>query len=80
MKAWGIAAYLALLIERVSRAFQPRPAPLPAQFRNFEAVRQRLRLEQPYHAAQGERGYVFIAKDVYFEQSEEVLHKATQTR
>lgn len=77
MKTWGITVYIALLIERVSRAFQPQPAPMPAQFRNLEATRQRLRLEQPYHAARGEQGYVFIAKDTYFEQSEEVLRKAT---
>ena len=75
MKHWGITVYIALLIERVSRAFQPQPTPLPAQFRNLEAVRQQLRLEQPYHAAKATEGYVLIPKDRYFQQGEEILER-----
>ncbi|AWR87282.1 hypothetical protein [Meiothermus taiwanensis] len=74
-RAWGIAAYLALLIERLSQAvqFRPRPALNPAQIRRYEGVRWELSLEVPYYPAQGPQGYVLIPKDGYFQQTEEVL-------
>ncbi|MDT7920032.1 MAG: hypothetical protein RQ868_05510 [Meiothermus sp.] len=76
-QSWGIAAYLALLIERVSQAVQlrPRPAFNPAQLRRFEGIRRELSLEVAYYPAQSLGGYVFIPKDTYFQQAEEVLRQ-----
>jgi hypothetical protein len=74
---WGIAAYLALLIERISQAvqFRPRPAFNPAQIRRYEGATRELRLEVSYHPAQSAKGYVLIPKDGYFQQAEEVLER-----
>lgn len=74
-RAWGIAAYLALLIERLSQAvqFQPRPAFNPAQIRRYEEEQRELSLEVPYYPARSPGGYVLIPKDGYFQQTEEVL-------
>ncbi|GIW31631.1 MAG: hypothetical protein N2313_06970 [Meiothermus ruber] len=74
-RAWGIAAYLALLIERLSQAvqFRPRPALNPAQIRRYEGVQWELSLEVPYYPARSPGGYVLIPKDGYFQQAEEVL-------
>ncbi|WP_337868553.1 hypothetical protein [Meiothermus sp.] len=76
-RTWGIAAYLALLIERLSQAVQYRPRPVlnPAQIRRYEGVRRELSLEVPYYPAQSSRGYVLIPKDGYFQQTEEVLER-----
>ncbi|MFN3392275.1 MAG: hypothetical protein ACK40N_10980 [Meiothermus ruber] len=76
-RTWGIAAYLALLIERLSQAvqFRPRPAFNPAQIRRYEGVRRELSLEVPYYPARSSRGYVLIPKDGYFQQAEEVLER-----
>lgn len=74
-KALGIAAYLALLIERISQAIQPRPRPTPAQIRRFEGVSQRLTLEVGYHAVKTPKGFVLIPKDRYFQEAEDVLEK-----
>lgn len=73
VKSWGIAAYLALLLERLSRAFQPQPTPTPAQFRPFEGVRREIRLDVAYHPAKGPKGYVLIPKDSYYRESEDLL-------
>lgn len=75
MKAWSIAAYLTLLLERVSRAVQPQPLPKPAQFRPFEGIRREIRLDAVYHPAKGVTGYVLIPKDAYYLESEEVLNR-----
>lgn len=74
-RTWGIAAYLALLIERVSQAVQfcPRPVLSPAQIRRFEGVRRELTLEVAYYPARSAGGYVLIPKDAYFRQAEEAL-------
>ncbi len=76
-RTWGIAAYLALLIERISQAipFRPRPVFNPAQIRRYEGVTRELRLEVPYYPAQSAKGYVLIPKDGYFQQTEEVLER-----
>lgn len=76
-RTWGIAAYLALLIERISQAIQlrPRPAFNPAQIRRYEGATRELRLDVPYYPAQSARGYVLIPKDGYFQQTEEVLER-----
>lgn len=76
-RTWGIAAYLALLIERISQAvqFRPRPAFHPAQIRRYEGVTRELRLEVPYYLAQGSSGYVLIPKDPYFQQTEAFLER-----
>ncbi len=73
----GIAAYLALLIERISQAvqFRPRPAFNPAQIRRYEGATRELRLEVPYYPAKCAGGYVLIPKDGYFQQTEEVLER-----
>lgn len=74
-RTWGIAAYLVLLIERISRAVQlgPQPAFNPAQIRRYEGATRELHLELPYYPARSARGYEFIPKDGYFQQTEEVL-------
>lgn len=76
-RTWGIAAYLALLIERLSQAVQYRPRPVlnPAQIRRYEGVRRELSLEVPYYPAQGSSGYVLIPKDPYFQQTEAFLER-----
>jgi len=76
-RTWGIAAYLALIIERISQAIPLRPRPvfnLP-QIRRYERATRELRLEVPYYPAQSTRGYVLIPKDGYFQQAEEVLER-----
>ena len=72
-----MAAYLALLIERISQAipFMPRPAFNPAQIRRYECATRELRLDVLYYPAQSARGYVLIPKDGYFKQTEEVLER-----
>lgn len=72
---WGTAAYLALLIERISQAVQPRPRPAfnQVQFRPFDGARRVLSLEVAYYPARGQGGYVLIPRDAYFQQAEEVL-------
>lgn len=76
-RSWGIAAYLALLIERISQAmhFRPRPAFNPAQIRQYEGTTRELRLELHYYPARSGSGYVFIPKDGYFRQTEEALER-----
>ncbi|MCS7067885.1 MAG: hypothetical protein NZN28_04530 [Meiothermus sp.] len=76
-RTWGIAAYLALLLERISQAvqFRPRPAFNPAQIRRYEGATRELRLDMPYYPAQTACGYVLIPKDGYFQQTEEVLER-----
>lgn len=73
----GIAAYLALLIERISQAIPLRPRPVfnPAQIRRYEGATRELRLDVPYYPAQSAKGYVLIPKDGYFQQTEEVLER-----
>lgn len=76
-RTWGIAAYLALLIERISQAVQFRPWPAfnAAQIRRYEGLTRELRLDMPYYPAQSAKGYVLIPKDGYFQQTEEVLER-----
>jgi len=73
MRAIGIAAYLALAIERLSQALQLYPKPAPAQIRRFEGVSREVRLDVVYHPAKTSRGYVLIPKDPYYLEAEEVL-------
>ncbi|MBO1436691.1 hypothetical protein [Meiothermus sp. CFH 77666] len=76
-QTWGIAAFLALLIDRISQAVRLRPWPVfnPAQIRRYEGATRELRLDMPYYPAQTARGYVLIPRDGYFQQTEEVLEQ-----
>lgn len=76
-RVWGVAAYLALLIERISQAVQlrPRPAFYPVQIRRYESVTRELCLEVPYYPARSTSGYVLIPKDPYFQQTEAFLER-----
>ena len=75
MRALGLAAYLALVIERFSQQLQLAPSPVPAQIRPAEEVRELLKLDLPYYPARGLRGYVLIPKDRYFSETEHVLSR-----
>ena len=73
MRALGLAAYLALVIERFSQQLQLVPTAVPAQIRRAEEVREVLKLDLPYYPAQGLKGYVLIPKDRYFNETEHIL-------
>lgn len=72
MRAWSLAAYLALVIERFSQSLQGVTTALPAQIRRAEGL-EGLKLELSYHPAQSARGYVLIPKDRYFNETEHIL-------
>jgi len=62
---------LVLATERVAVGF--RALFRPAEVRRHLEPRRRLRLDQPYYAARGSRGYELVPKDAYLEEVEALL-------
>ncbi|PZA08539.1 MULTISPECIES: hypothetical protein [unclassified Meiothermus] len=73
IRTWSFVAYLALVLERLSQAVKPHPAPPLAQLRKYDLGRTQLTLEQPYHPAKAPGGFILIPKDRYFHDSEDIL-------
>ncbi|AEV16415.1 hypothetical protein TCCBUS3UF1_13740 [Thermus sp. CCB_US3_UF1] len=68
----ALALRLSLLLERL-RHPRLHPKPPPALVRAHLEAHTPLRLDLPYYAAQGEKGYTLVPWDPYMAEAEETL-------
>ena len=71
MRLRFVGLALVLATERVAVGF--RAIFRPAEVRRHLEPERRLRLDQPYYAARGSRGYELVPKDAYLEEVEALL-------